>query len=221
MRKPLIALLFLLLSPLPAFAGPVVVFDLDRTLFDISGRVNRILSDIGATTITREEATSKSSPFGQRFYFEPAYLIHDTPIPGAQAFVARIAQELGADVVYLTARYQPVFESETREQLRRHGFPEGRLIMKPSIFERTPAYKVRSLLNLPDDGRAVAVFDDSKSNVRAFVDALPATTAIVQPVASLDGAAPAPAGVFRIVDYTGDMEAIIEKARRCAEALRR
>ena len=211
----------------PAVGRPVVVFDLDHTLFDTNTRIVAMLRDLAvefdvpellAVTTEQVEAlrlrgvdtlgfkdpaavkllfgrrgdhSLKHSPFGQRFYNDPGYLVHDAVIPGAPEFVERIALELGADVYYITGRTDEIFREATVAQLRWYDFPgysarrgstvHQKLILKPAVVEgSTDAWKVARFARLTADHQIVAVFDDARRNVNAFAKVLPAEVPIVR-----------------------------------------
>lgn len=129
---------------------PVVVFDLDSTLFDTAARNHRILQEFAELTGGPLEAifqTLTLADFGwdvrgplrargyddaatlealgrfwaQRF-FTDRYVALDHPSPGAVEFVHR-CHDAGALVYYLTGRHVGGMERGTVEALTRNGFP--------------------------------------------------------------------------------------------------
>lgn len=131
---------------------PVVVFDLDSTLFDNGPRTKHILLEIahGDRDLERHvEALGRlpdtglpylvtdilkkagiEDPAVQRIFvsgwksrfFASRYATLDRPLPGAVGFV-RAVVDRGATVVYLTGRDAPGLGAGTVESLLRFGFP--------------------------------------------------------------------------------------------------
>jgi len=131
---------------------PVLIFDLDSTLFHVSPRSLVILKDwIQSSAISIlpdlktedmgysiEDVWNKrglSTETGESFrhlkeaknywrqrFFSNEYLHHDEPHPGAVQFVRRL-HEMGAKIVYLTGRDVPLMAFGTVDQLRSNGFP--------------------------------------------------------------------------------------------------
>lgn len=131
---------------------PVLIFDLDSTLFHVSPRSFEILKswiqssaisilpnltadDMGYSIEDVWVKRGLSTETGESFrhlkeaknywrdrFFSNEYLHHDEPHPGAMAFVRRV-HEMGAKVVYLTGRDVPLMAFGTVDQLRAQGFP--------------------------------------------------------------------------------------------------
>ena len=132
---------------------PVVVFDLDHTLFDNGPRTLALLRDYARTA--GEQALSAAlqalpetnvpytvadvlalagehraevveaarESWGQRFFTDDIQRL-DVPVPGAQSYVADVF-EAGATVVYLSGRDAPNMLVGCAESLRAHRFPVG------------------------------------------------------------------------------------------------
>jgi hypothetical protein len=146
---------------------PVVVFDLDSTLFSTRPRNLRILREYVAERrpdLVPVVAGLVADDFGwevrkplldrgvgdealyadlDRFWFErfftDAYVVSDEPMPGAAAYATRL-WEAGAFVYYLTGRHVGGMEIGTATSLTRHGFPfwRGRVSLHLKPDFRTP-----------------------------------------------------------------------------------
>ncbi len=132
---------------------PVVVFDLDGTLFDNGPRTWQILLDFaeheGNTELRRrlDQAPRTRLPYllqdtltslqvtdpaiierAQKFWMDRFFTddqqSHDIPIAGALALV-RAQYEAGATIVYLSGRDVPNMLVGVCQSLRAHGFPVG------------------------------------------------------------------------------------------------
>ncbi len=132
---------------------PVVVFDLDHTLFDNGPRTWSILCEFAEKTSRFEflerlrsgratmlpysmseamEMYGETDPAahkeGLKFWFErfftDSYIDRDIPLAGAVQYV-KSCYGAGATVVYLTGRDAPNMLVGTAASLRSHGFPVG------------------------------------------------------------------------------------------------
>jgi hypothetical protein len=131
--------------------NPVLVFDLDSTLFNNGPRTRQILVELALEDDTlrplqpKLQALPNDLPYlvgdtlkrvglaggestdrlvkgwAQRF-FSDTYCVFDQPYPGAVEFVREAARQ-GATIVYLTGRDAPRMAVGTTESLRRSGFP--------------------------------------------------------------------------------------------------
>lgn len=140
-------------------AVPVVILDVDSTLFSTSERHRRILVDVaealGHPELLRLALATPSAAFAwsvdeplrvagwsdpallgavmagwrERFFAEP-WCELDLPMPGAPEAVRALA-DAGALCVYLTGRIAPTMEHGTLRLLRRWGFPvhDGRSML--------------------------------------------------------------------------------------------
>lgn len=132
---------------------PVVVFDLDHTLFDNGPRTLALLRDYAreagesALQAALETQPTTNVPYmvgevlsragehrpeiveaarkywGDRFFTDDIQRL-DVPVPGAQSYVADVF-EAGATVVYLSGRDAPNMLVGCAESLRTHRFPVG------------------------------------------------------------------------------------------------
>ena len=132
-------------------AHPVLVFDLDSTLFNNGPRTRQILIEVALEDETlrplhpKLQALPNELPYlvtdtlkllgleggdqSDRFvkgwlqrFFTDTYCVFDQPYLGAVEFVNEAARR-GATVVYLTGRDAPRMAVGTTESLRRSGFP--------------------------------------------------------------------------------------------------
>ena len=132
---------------------PVVVLDLDATLFDNGPRSWVILSEFAEEAqndvlkvalngyrkdslpyllkdmftemgLQDEELLKSASKFWFERFFTDAYQAHDMPMAGAPKFVNELYNE-GATVVYLSGRDSPGMLVGCSASLREHGFPVG------------------------------------------------------------------------------------------------
>lgn len=130
---------------------PVLVFDLDSTLFNNGPRTRQILMEVALQDETlrplypklqtlpadlpylvtdtlkrigleKGDAVDRLVKGWAERFFADDYCVLDQPYPGAVEFVQR-AQELGATIVYLTGRDAPRMATGTTLSLRRSGFP--------------------------------------------------------------------------------------------------
>ncbi len=134
-------------------ARPVVVFDLDATLFDNGPRSWHILSEFaeeaGSETLQAglknyrkeglpyllsdmfsemgidDEALAKAATaFWFKRFFTDEYQRLDVPMAGSVEFVNELF-DLGATIVYLSGRDSPGMLVGCSESLRTHGYPVG------------------------------------------------------------------------------------------------
>lgn len=132
---------------------PVVVFDLDATLFDVGPRMWHILREygdqhadvalktalqsydktnmpyllkdiLGEMNMATEDRLNNLAPHWFDRFFTDQYQHYDMPISGAVDFVQDL-YKAGAFVVYLTGRDAPGMLVGCSESMRRHGFPVG------------------------------------------------------------------------------------------------
>ena len=131
---------------------PVLIFDLDSTLFHVSPRSFEILKswiesssisilpnlttddmgysieDVwvkrGLSTETGEsfKHLKEAKEFWRKRFFSNEFIHHDEAHPGALQFVKRL-HEMGAKIVYLTGRDVPLMAFGTVDHLRNQGFP--------------------------------------------------------------------------------------------------
>lgn len=170
---------------------PVVVLDLDSTLFDNAARTKHILLEVAARKdalrpllpkiaelpeaglpylvtdilalagITEASATSAFLSGWKRRFFTDAYQLYDRPTPGAVDFVRAVHAE-GATLVYLTGRDAPGMGAGAVRSLRRFGFP---VLTPTAILVMKPGFRE------PDEtfkAEAVATVDALGTVVATF-----------------------------------------------------
>lgn len=208
---------------------PVVVFDLDNTLFDPTFRATQILRHIGRRndvnvlkrfTYRGENAAdlyklvaqevhdqgklaSMGRSFARLYDRLGATGKGDRLAPGAVAY-AQALHHAGAEIVYLTGREQR-YAARTQKTLRAVGLPAGssrvNLMMRPASVHDVVAFKRSRLNAVAGLGRVVATFDDDPANCQLFRTHFPrAKTVFVQ---LHDGPAkPTVAGVVHLRDFS-------------------
>jgi hypothetical protein len=132
---------------------PVVVFDLDGTLFDNGPRTWQILVDfaedqgdaalrrlldkmprtglpyllkdtLALLAVTEPALVERALAFWRARFFTDEYQRYDEPVSGAVHF-ARRCFDAGATLVYLSGRDAPGMLVGVAQSLRQHGFPVG------------------------------------------------------------------------------------------------
>ena len=144
---------------------PVVIFDLDDTIYDTKARVVQILRDYGtqiseprleqvershvhyeldqtllaagfsAAEVQGSLGTQIQRAWSRRFFHGDAYAL-DGLVPGAVDYVKRL-QTAGATIVYLTGRKE-TWRPQCLAVLRAQGLPEDHLYMKPDNVAGQP-----------------------------------------------------------------------------------
>lgn len=186
-----------------AMDDPVVVFDLDSTLFSTRERTFKILQeavdrfpelgralakvdaytlgwefwhDLQEAGVTDDNALRGIRDFWHERFFTSDYLVHDRPMPGAVEYVNAVFRA-GGIVCYLTGRDQPVMGAGTIDSLRRHGLPfdEPRveLILKANAKQSDQEHKRLAVERVHALGTVVAAFDNEPELVNLFVDEFP------------------------------------------------
>ena len=150
---------------------PVVVFDLDSTLFTTQPRNLAILREFmehpHSTSAFNEiaslleaehlgwnimddmkqrgfgdgEVLDRLAAFWKERFFGDSYLAHDLPLGGAAHFVGQ-CHDAGALVYYLTGRDEPNMLAGTRQSLRNHGFP---LDVERTLLRLKPHFELPDL----------------------------------------------------------------------------
>lgn len=141
----------------------IAIFDLDSTLFNVSTRTQKILSEFadeyaqpqlknievrtedwgikeavlraGFNIEKDETILKKLRDFWRDRFFSSEYIHYDVPYPGAISYVLELADS-GCEIKYLTGRDQQRMGKGSEEVLKKWGFPceKGQLVLKP---ERT------------------------------------------------------------------------------------
>lgn len=174
---------------------PVVVFDLDHTLFDNGPRTLHLLHEyavqagetalaerlaaaspvnvpymvsemLGRVGETRPEIVAAARAHWERGFFTDALQRLDVPVPGARDFANEVF-EGGATVVYLSGRDVPNMLVGCTESLRTHGFPVG---LAHTVIVLKPTWEMRDL----DFKRDVIDFLGTLGHVVATFDNEPA-----------------------------------------------
>lgn len=157
---------------------PVVVFDLDSTLFDTAGRHLAILRafadeepamrdvvdqlghhDFGwhveeplrRRGFDHEPTLDRLRKFWHTRFFDGDWVAHDRPAPGAPEFVREVWGR-GALVYYLTGRHVGGMDHGTARALTHHGFPlwNGRAVLhlKPDFHLPDRPFKDQALRDI-------------------------------------------------------------------------
>ncbi len=127
----------------------IAVFDVDGVIADVRHRLHHV------------ERKPKNWP---AFF---AAMDDDGPLAEGIAMAQRYADD-GHRIAYLTGRNER-YRELTLAWMRRHGLPEGRLVMRRED-DRRPArvFKPQALSRLARDGEIVAVVDDDTAVVEVL-----------------------------------------------------
>ncbi|MFP5218607.1 MAG: hypothetical protein ACLGIG_02560 [Actinomycetes bacterium] len=123
---------------------PLAVFDIDGVLADVRHRVHHV----------------ERRPKDWDAFFAAA--VDDPPLQQGLALARASAQD--CEVVYVTGRPERC-RRDTLEWFRRHGLPEGRLVMRDSGDRRPARFAKPQLLRRLARGRVVAVVVDDDEQV--------------------------------------------------------
>lgn len=148
----------------------LAVFDLDSTLFNVSTRTQKIISEFadlhnidrlknievlpqdwglkeavlraGFSAEADLELLQSLRNFWSEKFFSGDYLHYDVPYEGAISFVQEL-NDSGCEIIYLTGRDQNRMYKGTLEVLRKWGFPvnETHLFLKPTKEQDDELYK--------------------------------------------------------------------------------
>jgi len=187
---------------------PVVIFDLDDTLFDTRYRVRDILRDYGKTideprlktlsvrhvvyllpkTLARAGFTQAeiegdlgkkiNAAWRKRMWLGASHSL-DRPMRGARRYAERLVAA-GAELHFITGRKQSDYTASL-EKLAEDAFPEGTLHCKPNNFYAgTPAFKKEATqkLRAKPNVTIVAAIDNEPGNCTAFKQAAPKATVV-------------------------------------------
>jgi len=182
---------------------PLVVFDLDSTLFRTAERTLTILKEFDWPDPSIRQKISLLNPeglewryenhlrsfgiadesllkkvhrfWGERFFQNP-YLAYDTCSPGGAEFVRKVIENCGI-AVYLSGRDEPNMKMGTQKSLLKYGFPldgaSAMLIMKEKFEITDKDFKESSIQKLRDMGTVVGAIDNQPDLVRLFKSAFP------------------------------------------------
>ena len=129
---------------------PVVIVDLDGTIFDTSERYR----------LASEEHNPKSPKFWDAF-MDTSKIKHDKPIKNTAFFLASLKHS-GATIIYLSGR-RATLSKETRRLLDNHGYPQGKLILRPK-GNNTVDFKVDNILRLRKNNNVKVYIGDDKKD---------------------------------------------------------
>lgn len=181
----------------------LAVFDLDSTLFNVSTRTQKILSEYaelhnidrlrsvevyvedwgikeallraGYSAEDDIEMLKSLRDFWSERFFSSEYLHYDVPYPGAISFVQELA-ETGCQICYLTGRDNRRMRKGTVEVLKKWNFPfqDENLYLKPEKTQDDELYKYDWFTKL-DRGsyEKIFFFENEPVNVNAIVDSHP------------------------------------------------
>jgi len=127
---------------------PVVIGDLDGTLFDTSERYR----------LASEEHNPKSPKFWDAF-MDTSKVKHDKPIKNTAYFLSTL-KHAGAKIIYLSGR-RATLSKETRRLLDDNGYPQGKLILRPK-GDNTVDFKVDQILKLRSNNNVKVYIGDEK-----------------------------------------------------------
>lgn len=183
--------------------GILSVFDLDSTLFNVSTRTQKILSEFaelhnidrlkyvevkhedwgikeavlraGLSLENDLELLQSLRDFWSERFFTNEYLHYDVPYEGAVSFVQELA-DAGSEINYLTGRDQSRMLKGTSEVLKKWGFPfsENKLFLKPTHEQDDELYKNNWFKNLNHSRyKKIFFFENEPVNVNAILSSCP------------------------------------------------
>ncbi len=181
----------------------LAVFDLDSTLFNVSTRTQKILSEFaelhdeerlrnievkhedwgikeavlraGLSLETDLELLNDLRKFWSAKFFTNEYLHYDVPYMGAISFVQELS-ETGCEIMYLTGRDQTRMYRGTLEVLKKWGFPliEKNLFLKPRKEQDDELFKEDWFKSLNHfDYKKIFFFENEPVNVNAILSSSP------------------------------------------------
>lgn len=210
---------------------PIVIFDLDDTLFCTAYRNLEILKEWSATAagapyragiaglapaqvaydidgaLTTLGVPASQRQLADRFwsqrFFNGAYLQYDHPEPGAAAYVQSVAQS-GAEVVYMTGR-PAMMAAGTQRALTANGFPwspgKGTELVQKTTREPDAQFKSAATQQLEQSGTVVGCFDNEPANVNAFHQVAPRATVVFLNTVHSPNAPAVDAGIFTVDSF--------------------
>lgn len=178
----------------------LAVFDLDSTLFNVSTRTQKIISEFAELHDLPELAQVQVKPedwgmkeallragfspeknpdiatnlknFWSEKFFSNEYLHYDVPYHGAIAFVLEL-HAAGAEVVYLTGRDKKRMAKGSIEVLQKWGFPvnENTLFLKPEKSQDDELFKHDWFSKLDKTKFSkIYFFENEPININAILD---------------------------------------------------
>ena len=181
----------------------LAVFDLDSTLFNVSSRTQKILTEFtelhqverlrgiqvhcedwgikeaviraGLSIETDLELLHSLRDFWSARFFTSEYLHYDVPYPGAISFVQELA-DTGCEINYLTGRDQKRMLKGTVEVLEKWGFPlsENSLFLKPAKEQDDELFKQEWFKELDHTRyKKIFFFENEPVNVNAILASHP------------------------------------------------
>ena len=181
----------------------LAVFDLDSTLFNVSTRTQKILSEFadlhnedrlknievkhedwgikeavlraGLSLESDLQLLQSLRSFWSERFFTSEYLHYDVPYLGAISFVQELS-DLGCEINYLTGRDQGRMYKGTLEVLKKWGFPvdEKKLFLKPKKEQDDELYKEQWFTELNHTQYAkIFFFENEPVNVNAILNSCP------------------------------------------------
>lgn len=173
-------------TPLPKPNQKLVVFDLDKTLYDLSRR-ERIAKRAGHKPGTTEWYASMN---------KPEHIPKDTVIPGTLEFARKLEND-GFVIAYLTGRPDHL-KASTRQKLKEDGFPihrfkEDLLFLSPTVSSNLgtlATYKKGILTRLSNEFDLAFYFDDTREFREAAKSVHPRIPGIYSSIAQYTGEAP-------------------------------
>jgi hypothetical protein len=181
----------------------LAVFDLDSTLFNVSSRTQKILSEFaeshqverlrnvevkmedwgikeavlraGFTLENDIELLKTLRDFWSERFFTSEYLHYDVPYQGAISFVQDLA-ETGCEINYLTGRDHTRMAKGSLEVLKKWGFPvtEQTLFLKPAKEQDDELYKDEWFSKLDHSAyEKIFFFENEPVNVNAILSSCP------------------------------------------------
>ena len=181
----------------------LAVFDLDSTLFNVSSRTQKILSEFaelhslenlrnvevkcedwgikeavlraGYSIENDLEMLQNLREYWSAKFFTNEYLHYDVPYPGAISFVQELALT-GCEIKYLTGRDQTRMGKGSMEVLEKWGFPvaENSLFLKPKKEQDDELFKQEWFRALDHSKyKKIFFFENEPVNVNAILESHP------------------------------------------------
>jgi beta-phosphoglucomutase-like phosphatase (HAD superfamily) len=137
-------------------------------------------------------------------FFSNRYLLRDTAIPGAPAYLDSL-HAAGCMIVYCTGRDAPRMLGGTAASLLDRGFPVGiprtQLVMKPDKAIPDFDYKKAALADFALLGTVVAVYENEPRNINLLHSSFPSALAYYVDTKHSTGAPPVDPGIVWVQNY--------------------